>query len=74
MSPSVLSTTEQRFRNIEERLDLSAARMNSIEDLCRQLKGSTDMISGQLQQLSANLSTASRPLPGSPLPKIPKYS
>jgi len=49
------SETEQRLRTIETRLDNSTARMDNIEDLCRQLKNSTDMISSQLSQLSSDL-------------------
>jgi hypothetical protein len=66
------SETEQRLCTIETRLDNSAARMDNIEDLCRQLKNSTDMISSQLSQLSFDL--ISTPGGGSPLSKIAKFS
>jgi hypothetical protein len=50
-SQSSSSAHEERFCAIEQKLDSSSARMDSIEDLCRQLKTSTDCISGQLNQL-----------------------
>jgi len=50
-----LTPIENRFFQIENRLDASSARMDSIKNLCHQLKGNTDMIAGQLHQLSADL-------------------
>jgi len=55
--PSTLAA-EQRFRAIEAKLDFSTTRMDSIEDLCCQLKTSTDCISGQLNQLMADIPTS----------------
>lgn len=52
---ATLTPIENRFFQIENRLDASSARMDSIKNLCHQLKGNTDMIAGQLHQLSADL-------------------
>jgi len=55
-----VDSNEQRFQHIEARLDNMAARMDSIEDLCYQLKGNTDMITGQLTQLTTELKQQSQ--------------
>jgi hypothetical protein len=43
-----------RFQHLEARIDSSAARMDSIEQLCRQLKTNTDVTSQNIQQLAAD--------------------
>jgi hypothetical protein len=48
--------------------------MDNIENLCLQLKSSTDMTSNQLSQLTSDLSTSSHNRQGSPLPKLAKFS
>jgi hypothetical protein len=57
---------EQRFCTIEQKLDSSMAPMDSIEDLCCQLKSSTDCISGQLGQLMSDLHQPNSELRDSP--------
>ena len=57
-TPSALvqSAVEQRFRQLENRLDVSSTRMDNIEYLCLQLKSNTDVITQKLNQLATNLS------------------
>jgi hypothetical protein len=64
---------ENRFLQIENRLDASSARMDSIENLFRQLKGNTDIIAGQLHQLSADLHLQSQ-AQATPANKLVKLS
>jgi small-conductance mechanosensitive channel len=72
-SPSI-SESERCFQDIEKNLDQSTNRMDSIENLCHQLKGSTDMISHQLVQLTSDLNSRAQLNPGSPASKIAKFS
>jgi hypothetical protein len=67
-----LTAIENRVLQIENRLDASLARMDSIENLCRQLKGNTDMVAGQLHQLSADLHLQSQAqtMPANKLAKL----
>jgi len=44
---AMLSTIRTQFQQLKNRLDASTTRMDSIESLCCQLKGNTDMIAGQ---------------------------
>jgi len=49
--------TEARIQAVETRLDSSTVRKDNLENLCIQLKGNTDIISHQLQQLTSHLMT-----------------
>jgi len=49
---------EQRFLALENKLQISTARMDSIEELCRQLKMNTDIISQNVQQLASDFYSA----------------
>jgi hypothetical protein len=51
--------TELRFQAIANQLASLSQRIDSIENLCLQLKGNTHTVSHQLQQLSTNLTAAS---------------
>jgi hypothetical protein len=66
--------TEQQFHHIETQMAQPATRMDNIENLCLQLKSSTDVISNQLSQLTSDLSTSSHNRQGSPLPKLARFS
>jgi hypothetical protein len=50
-----MTTTEARFNMIEQQLSSSKTRMGHIEALCVHLKNNSDMISGQLAQLSSDM-------------------
>jgi len=70
-TPSVSSlnqSTERCFHAIEQCLESSLTRMDNIETLCLHLKGNTDTITQQLQQLTANLSLACSPSSPCPSP------
>jgi hypothetical protein len=54
ISLSHSSGIEQRFCTLESKLNSSVSRMDSIEDLCRQLKSNTDIISQNIQQLASD--------------------
>jgi hypothetical protein len=51
---------EKRFSEIESKMNSSASRIDSIENLCRQLKSNTDIISQNIQQLASDF-YSSRP-------------
>jgi len=61
-------STERCFHAIEQCLESSLTRMDNIETLCLHLKGNTDTITQQLQQLTANLSLACSPSSPCPSP------
>jgi hypothetical protein len=46
------SNIDNRFRLLETRIESSNTRMDNIEQLCRQLKNNTDVISQNIQQLA----------------------
>jgi hypothetical protein len=48
------SAFEQRFSALESKVNPSSSRMDSIKDLCRQLKSNTDIISQNIQQLASD--------------------
>jgi hypothetical protein len=64
--------TEEWFKIIEQRLDSSATRIDRIENLRTQLKGSSNMISNQLAQLTSalRLSFESQGHPSAKLAKL----
>jgi hypothetical protein len=68
------SAAKQRFLTIERRLDSSDARMASIEQLCTHLKGSTNMISHQLSQLSVDMRSSRPQSHDAPVSKLAKPS
>ncbi|MFN9980084.1 MAG: hypothetical protein ACK53Y_09235 [bacterium] len=74
MTLSTIPASEHCLCTIEQRLDSSPARIDSIKDLCWQLKGSTDMISIKLSQLSSDLTSSSRVHQGGPQSKVAKLS
>jgi hypothetical protein len=54
ITASTPSASDKRFLAIETQLNTTTARMDSIEDLCRQLKSNTDIISLNIQQLATD--------------------
>ncbi len=70
------SNIDNHFRLLETRMDSSAARMDSIELLCRQLKTNTDVISQNIQQLATDFynSRQSPTACGSPAAKTQRLS
>jgi len=64
------NSIERRFQLIKGKLERSDARMDSIENLCHQLKVSLDSISSQLTQLIEDVHTPNL----GQVPKAPKLS
>jgi hypothetical protein len=52
------SYTEQWFLALENKLQTYTTRMDSIEELCKQLKTNTDIISKNVQQLASDFYSA----------------
>jgi hypothetical protein len=68
---STPSASDKRFLAIETQLNTTTARMDSIEDLCRQLKSNTDIISLNIQQLATNF-YSTRQIPSGTRPPAAK--
>lgn len=64
------SSIETRFQQLKNHLDESTTRMDSIQNLCCQIKGNNDMIVGQLHQLTSDLQAQALSAPAAKLTRF----